>query len=151
MSEIALTILRLSFLASLWVAVLAVLIMMRRDLRSGERKSSRRDAVTASDSGRSAKSRIRRIVITTADDKVTQYQLVDNLTIGRGPDNVIVLIDDYASTHHAVISLTSTGWIFTDLGSTNGSWFERKRIEAAVRIKPGMTIRIGRANLRFEK
>ena len=49
------------------------------------------------------------------------------------------------------ISLTNSGWLFTDLGSTNGSWLDRKRLEAPVKLKPGLTIRIGRTSLRFEK
>jgi len=153
MSEIALTLLRLGFLALLWVAVFMVLSFMRKDLRNAERRTnpSRRDAVTAISPDKSRNAKLRKLVLTTEDDQITTYQLVDNLTIGRGLANTVVLNDDYSSTNHAVISLTNSGWLFTDLGSTNGSWLDNKRLEAPVKLKTGLTIRIGRTSLRFEK
>ena len=153
MSELALTLLRLGFLALLWVAVFMVLSFMRKDMRNAERRTnpSRRDAVTATSPDKSRHAKLRKLVLTTEDDQVTTYQLVDNLTIGRGLNNSVVLQDDYASTNHGVITLTNSGWLFTDLGSTNGSWLDRKRLEAPVKLKPGLTIRIGRTSLRFEK
>lgn len=44
------------------------------------------------------------------------------LTIGRAPDNVIVLNDVKASGHHAEIRPTAQGYVVVDLGSTNGTF-----------------------------
>jgi pSer/pThr/pTyr-binding forkhead associated (FHA) protein len=153
MSELALTLLRLGFLALLWIAVFLVLSFMRRDLRSAERRTStsRREAVTATSPDKSRSVKLRKLIVTTADDEIMTYPLVDNLTIGRGSDNIVVLDDDYASTNHAVINLTNSGWLFSDLGSTNGTWLDRKRLESPLKLKSGITIRIGRTALRFEK
>ena len=44
-----------------------------------------------------------------------------SLTIGRGPDNDLVLADGRVSRHHARVSGRRGTLVYTDLGSTNGS------------------------------
>ena len=152
MSEFALTALRLGFLALLWVLIFSILIVMRRDLKVGRTNSSRRDAVTpAQRSEPSRKTKVSHLVVTSEDDQSTEYVLTDGMVIGRGGKSSVIITDDYASTQHAQLSLSDKGWIYTDLGSTNGSWIDRKRINEPVRLKPNTEIRIGRTVMRFEK
>jgi hypothetical protein len=44
-----------------------------------------------------------------------------SLTIGRGPDNDLVLADGRVSRHHARVTGRRGTLVYTDLGSTNGS------------------------------
>lgn len=52
---------------------------------------------------------------------VQEVALRGPLTIGRLPDNDIVIEDDLVSGHHARIEPAGGTWRYVDLGSTNGS------------------------------
>jgi hypothetical protein len=152
MSEFALTLLRLGFLALLWVVVFAVIAVMRRDLSSVRPGPQRRDAVKpAAKEEPARKTKLHRVVVTDEFEQRREYTLADGMTFGRGSQCAVVLSDDYASTQHASVSLTDKGWFYTDLGSTNGSWMDRKRIDAPLKLKPGTTVTIGKTSMRFEK
>jgi pSer/pThr/pTyr-binding forkhead associated (FHA) protein len=52
---------------------------------------------------------------------VREVPLAGPISIGRLPDNDLVLEDDLVSGHHGRIERTETGWRYVDTGSTNGS------------------------------
>lgn len=58
------------------------------------------------------------------------------ITIGRAPDNVVVLNYPQVSAHHAVIRREQDGAVLQDLGSTNGTFVHGQRITRTP-IKPG--------------
>jgi len=152
MSEIALTLLRLGFLALLWFAVAAVLLLQRRDLKSVRTTGSRREVVKASATEtKPIRTKLKHVRVVDTDGDAHLYPLVNGMTFGRGPNNSIVLQDDFASTTHSSVSLVEKNWTYTDLGSTNGSWIGRRRITEPVRLRPGSEIRIGSSVLRFDK
>jgi hypothetical protein len=64
------------------------------------------------------------------------------LTIGRAPDNGLVLADSRASRHHARLYGRRGALVLTDLGSTNGSWVNDRRIDEMA-LGEGDRIRIG--------
>jgi hypothetical protein len=64
------------------------------------------------------------------------------LTLGRAIDNTIVLRDGRASRHHARIDARRGSLVLTDLGSTNGSFVNDRRIES-VALGEGDRIRLG--------
>ncbi|HYB37658.1 MAG TPA: BTAD domain-containing putative transcriptional regulator [Mycobacterium sp.] len=70
--------------------------------------------------------------------------------IGRLPDNDIVLDDDDVSRHHAVIIDTGTGFVITDLRSTNGVEVQGQRIRTSTTLADGDHIRIGGHEFTFE-
>ncbi len=72
----------------------------------------------------------------------------DQVTIGRGDDNGLALDDKAASRHHAEITKTATGFLIRDLGSSNGTWVNRERIEAHD-LGDGDEVRIGGTTLIF--
>ncbi len=51
---------------------------------------------------------------------VSHHELTEWLTVGRHPDNDIVLDDATVSAHHAVIESMPYGYQIRDLDSTNG-------------------------------
>lgn len=67
----------------------------------------------------------------------------EEITIGRGSDNDIVLAHPAASRHHAHIKKDSQGFMLEDLGSTNGTFLNGQRISEPTLIHRGDTIRIG--------
>jgi hypothetical protein len=64
------------------------------------------------------------------------------LTIGRAPDNSLVVRDGRASRHHARIDGRRGSLVLSDLGSTNGSFVNDRRVES-VALGEGDRIRIG--------
>jgi pSer/pThr/pTyr-binding forkhead associated (FHA) protein len=71
------------------------------------------------------------------------------LTIGRAPDNGLVLRDGRASRHHARIDGRRGTLVLTDLGSTNGSFVNDRRVES-IALGEGDRIRIGLTGLLVE-
>ena len=71
------------------------------------------------------------------------------LTIGRGPDNAIVLRDGRASRHHARIDARRGSLVLSDLGSTNGSFVNDRRVDS-IALGEGDRIRVGTTTLLVE-
>ncbi len=69
--------------------------------------------------------------------------------IGRAPTADIVLTDPHLSRRHATVQLTAEGVSLTDLGSTNGTWLNDRRITGSVQLADGDLVRLGRTELRF--
>jgi DNA-binding SARP family transcriptional activator len=79
------------------------------------------------------------------------YRLTGAITrIGRFTDNDIVLDDTDVSRHHAVITDTGTGFMMTDLRSTNGVEVQGERIRGSATLADGDRIRIGGHEFAFE-
>jgi serine/threonine protein kinase len=71
------------------------------------------------------------------------------LTIGRHPDNDIVLADEFmVSRQHAVITLEQGQYVLYDRDSTNGTWVNDQRIFRQV-LKPGDRIQIWQSQFAF--
>ncbi|MFH5821371.1 FhaA domain-containing protein [Georgenia sp. AZ-5] len=78
-----------------------------------------------------------------------RYLLTGPVTvIGRGSDADIIVDDSGVSRRHLEIRVTPAGVIATDLGSTNGTFVEGHRIDAATLVD-GNTITIGRTRIMF--
>jgi FHA domain len=61
-----------------------------------------------------------------------------------GRQGSLVINDDHASSHHALFQPAHGYWFVEDLGSTNGTWLNNRRIFAAQRLKRGDKVKIGR-------
>jgi pSer/pThr/pTyr-binding forkhead associated (FHA) protein len=55
----------------------------------------------------------------------------------------LAITDEYASNSHARFQIAHGFWYVKDLGSTNGTWLNGRRIHAAQRLKKGDKIKIG--------
>lgn len=78
-----------------------------------------------------------------------RYLLTGPVTvIGRGSEADIIVDDAGVSRRHLEIRVTEGGVIATDMGSTNGSFVEGHRIEAATLVD-GNTMTIGRTRILF--
>jgi hypothetical protein len=71
------------------------------------------------------------------------------LTIGRASDNGIVLRDGRASRHHARIDGRRGSLVLSDLGSTNGSFVNDRRVDS-IALGEGDRIRVGTTTLLVE-
>ena len=70
--------------------------------------------------------------------------------IGRLADCRVVISDGSASRHHAQIHRVGSGFVITDLGSTNGTFVNGARLAADHRLADGDIVTVGTVSLRFE-
>ena len=147
MPELVVQLTRAGFLALLWLFVLAALRIVRSDLYAA---AGLKVAVPGFRRGGAKKARgggkaPRQLVVTHGALAGTRISLDGRpIMIGRADDSTLVLDDDYASTRHARISLRGTDWYVEDLGSTNGTYLDRAKVTAPLRVPLGAPIRIGK-------
>jgi hypothetical protein len=80
----------------------------------------------------------------------TTYELVDGLiTIGRSPDNTIVINNPSVSARHAQLQLAGETYRLKDLGSTNGTQVNGKPVTETL-LRFDDRIRFGAAEGRYE-
>jgi hypothetical protein len=78
----------------------------------------------------------------------TAFPLSDELTIGRSPGCGVSIPDDtFVSSVHARVFLRSGDYHLEDLGSTNGTFLNDTKVGAAVRLRPGDSVRVGQTVL----
>jgi hypothetical protein len=80
----------------------------------------------------------------------TELQLHGWLTIGRSPASDLPLNDGFVSTTHARIVPRGQFFYVEDLGSTNGTFVNEKRVTEAP-LRPSSRVRIGETVLRYEE
>ncbi|MCQ4120942.1 BTAD domain-containing putative transcriptional regulator [Rhodococcus tibetensis] len=71
-------------------------------------------------------------------------------SIGRMPDNDVVLDDGNVSRHHAVIVGTTDTYVIRDLHSSNGTYVGGQRVVNSAALSHDDVIRIGHHELAFE-
>jgi pSer/pThr/pTyr-binding forkhead associated (FHA) protein len=161
MSELTLTLIKLGFLALLWMFVLAVLSVIRSDL-FGAKVDSRAVAASSAPANNrppkavkaSKKKRGAPGTVTIADGPQAGVGATlgeEPVVIGRGSDCQIRLDDDYSSTRHARLFQSEGQWWVEDLGSTNGTYLDGQRVTRPVPAEIGGSIRIGRTTLNIAK
>jgi pSer/pThr/pTyr-binding forkhead associated (FHA) protein len=72
----------------------------------------------------------------------------DVTTAGRHPDSEIFLDDITVSRHHAEFRRTGAGFTLRDMGSLNGTYVNRSRIDEAALVG-GDEVQIGKYRLLF--
>jgi len=160
MNELSLTIIRVAFLAVLWLFVIAAIGVVRTDLLGGPSTARRSKArqPQAPRQGRPARAprpgrgSPRILVVTAGALKGTSLDLAQQqITLGRANDATLVLNDDYASSRHARIFPQDGQWIVEDLGSTNGTYLDRQKVTRPMPVPVGVPIRIGKTVLELRR
>ncbi len=91
-----------------------------------------------------------RMILRSAETGPTTHELTDEtITIGRSPDNMIVLDDASVSGRHAQLQRSEDIYRLKDLGSTNGTRVNNETI-AEVTLRIGDRLRFGKVEARFE-
>lgn len=75
--------------------------------------------------------------------------LTGPLVVGRSPGSDIVINADFVSGRHARFALFADALVVEDLGSTNGTLVNGKRITAPATLEPGSLVSIGDVTLRI--
>ena len=162
MSELTLTLIRLGFLAVLWLFVLSAVSVIRSDM-FGARVEARKAVKTAKPAKptkvakpakprRSDRHAPRSLVVTDGPNKGQSAPLHKApILIGRGADAAIRLDDDYVSTRHARVASNGEQWFVEDLGSTNGTYIGHQRVTTPTPVPPGTAIRVGKTVLELRR
>ena len=78
-------------------------------------------------------------------------QINGPVVIGRSPGADIVIGDDFVSGKHTRISPAGDGAVIEDLGSTNGTLLNGRRLSAPQQLRPGDAIDIGSVRLKVDR
>jgi len=156
MADLIVTLLKVAFLAVLWLFVLLVANVIRTDLfrtapagAPGQVKD-KRGARTPEPRKRS-KHEAKVLAIDTGSQAGSRLALVDEFRIGRSADCALILDDDYVSGDHASLARRPNGdWVVTDLGSTNGTFVNEVRVVTPTVVTASDSLRIGRTQMRLE-
>jgi pSer/pThr/pTyr-binding forkhead associated (FHA) protein len=170
-SELTYTIIRLGLLVLLWVFVLSLAAVLRRDLygtrvvsRSRAERRARAaapapgprtpapPAPAAAAPAPARQPRRRRppttLVVTDGHLAGTSLPLGrQGVVVGRSPECTLVVDDEFASGRHLRIFPRAEGWFVEDLGSRNGTVVGGVKITGAVPVESGSVVKVGRTTL----
>jgi hypothetical protein len=133
-------IIRLAFLALLYLFLYVVVRVLIRDLRAAAREPG---------------AELGRVIVVTSpsgDPPVGSVFPLDAVTIlGRDVNNTIVLEDQFASAEHASLTFRGRAWYVEDLGSTNGTYVNGSPVEGPTPLGFGDEVQIGQVRLRLDR
>ena len=150
---------RAVILVLLWGFVIAAIVAVRHDV-FGTRparapsapKPARAATPRAQRPAKSDRTSARKLVVVDGAIAGTTVDLTGQpITIGRADDSTIVLTDDYVSTRHARLVHDDGQWLLEDLGSTNGTYLDRRRVTDPTPVPLGVPIRVGKPVMELRK
>ncbi|MDO5701032.1 MAG: FHA domain-containing protein [Bowdeniella nasicola] len=164
MSELAVTLLRLSYLVLLWLFVLFSLGVLRRDIfgttvtTRGRGQAARRPARSPKPARQQVSPRSRaaapptRLIVTQGPLTGSAVPLGSSAVIvGRASSCTLVLDDHYSSNRHARFFPHEGRWYVEDLDSTNGTFVDGERVFQARPVAPGVPVRIGQSTMELRR
>ncbi len=130
---------RLLFLALLYVFLYAVVRVLLRDLRAASKGPAElgRLVVLASPRGEPPPG--------------SSFPLDAVTTLGRDVNNGIVLDDPFASADHAVLTFRGRAWYIEDLASTNGTYVNGVPLEGMAPLGFGDVLQVGEIRFRLDR
>ncbi|MBO0877475.1 MAG: FHA domain-containing protein [Pseudonocardia sp.] len=163
MNALTLTLIRVAFLAVLWLFVIAAIGVVRTDLfgttvakirrpKSAPQMAPQPRPARPAKPLKNGRGAPRVLVVTGGPLSGRTIELSDQqITLGRANDATLVLNDDYASSRHARIFPQDGQWIVEDLGSTNGTYLDRQKLTRPTPVRVGAPIRIGKTVLELRR
>lgn len=86
-----------------------------------------------------------RILFVRSESSAGQELEITNVTVlGRSEESDVVLDDPYASEFHMRLVAQDNGIMLHDLGSTNGTYVNGRRVIAPTQLRRGDTIQVGK-------
>ena len=156
MSELTLTLIKLAFLAVLWLFVLSAVSVIRSDIFGTKAPVQTRPAKAkgkpAAKSRKPSRGVPTKLQVVSGPNAGQSVPLGDTpILLGRGTDAAIRLDDDYVSTRHARFATNGEQWFVEDLGSTNGTYLGSQRITSPTPIGIGIAVRLGKTIVELQK
>jgi predicted component of type VI protein secretion system len=92
-----------------------------------------------------------KMAVTAPGSKPRMFDIGDELIIGRADKCHVVIGDSYASQIHARVFRRQDAVYIEDMGSTNGTYLNRKKVTAPMQVNRGDTARIGKTEMEFRR
>jgi hypothetical protein len=90
-------------------------------------------------------------VVEPPERKGQVIDVAEELTMGRSPTCQLPLEDNYVSQLHARIFRRDGQLFIEDLGSTNGTYLNRKKVTGPVAVRRGDRLQVGKTVLEVSK
>ena len=155
MSPFVLSVLKYALLVLLYFFVFRALRSVATDV-SGRRRGATSQmqtpvAAAPAKASRGGRAPTQVVVHDAGRDKATTVRLSGPTDIGRGNGCAIRLEDTYVSQMHARLADRDGGWYVEDLGSTNGTYLNDRRVQAPVQVHAGDVVRVGKTVLELRR
>ena len=154
MPELVLNLLKYVFLIVLYIFVARAVKAVYLELRPAAARTegrSRAPAPAPRPPSKRSKKAPRKLAVIEGPLKGKSYGLGEELTIGRAEKCHIVVDDTYVSQVHARLYANGDSYFVEDLGSTNGTYLNRRRITSPVELSRGDRVKIGKTVLEMRK
>ena len=134
MPALLLTGLKLIFIALIYIFVWQIARAIAAHLGAGQTSSRRKPGAA--------------LVIARSETQAgTELDIKDALVVGRSSDADFVLDDAYASEYHVRFVNQEGHVVLHDLGSTNGTYVNGRRVTAPLDLNQGDAVQIGKTVL----
>jgi hypothetical protein len=154
-SPFVLSVLKFALLVLLYFFVFRALRSVATDVsgrRHGATSQMRQPApAAAAKASRGGRAPNQVVVHDAGRDKATTVRLSGATEIGRGNGCAIRLEDTYVSQMHARLADRDGSWYVEDLGSTNGTYLNDRRVQAPVEVHAGDVVRVGKTVLELRR
>jgi len=150
-----LDVLKYAFLALLYFFVYQALRSPALDLAGGGRRASRADGPAVSPrKARRARGRTKSprklLIVDGGGGKPGTIRLEEALQVGRAEACQIRLGDTYISQFHARLFPRDGTWYIEDLGSTNGTYLNQRKLTGPSEVHAGDVVRLGKTTLELK-
>jgi pSer/pThr/pTyr-binding forkhead associated (FHA) protein len=152
MPDLVLDLMKFVFLGILYIFIARVVRAIYLEPKQADTRSTSRTAPAPPKSkSRSSKKAPSKAAITEGPAKGKTLTLDGEVTIGRSDKCTLVLDDTYVSQVHARLFARGDSVMVEDLGSTNGTYLNRRRITAPAELQRGDQVKIGKSVLEMRK
>ena len=153
MSPFVLAVLKYALLALLYFFVFRAIRAVAQDVRgrAPARQRGPEAAPARAPRGRGGKTPTELVVKEESGRKLGSFKLRDQLQVGRAEACHVRIDDRYSSQFHARLYPKNGAWYVEDLGSTNGTYLNRQRVQGPAEVHAGDVIRIGKTTLELRR
>lgn len=137
-------VLRLGFTALLYLFLLAIGLIVYREIKVAAARPQPQPRVTQD----------RLVVVDSGETGLLpgqSFELHPVTSLGRDPVNTVALPDTFASANHALVTWRDDRWWIEDLGSTNGTLLNHRLVKKPTQLNYGDIIQIGRVKLKLAR
>jgi pSer/pThr/pTyr-binding forkhead associated (FHA) protein len=131
MPDLLLTLLRLIFLSLVYLFLWQVARSISNHLGLRRRVGVRRSGT-------------RIVVLRSEAQPGLDFTVEDSVVLGRSSEADIVIQDPYASEFHLRLNAREGRLVLSDLGSTNGTYVNGRRVSTPVDLRRGDAVQIGK-------
>lgn len=131
MADLILTLLRLIFLALVYLFVWQVARSIGSHLGLGG-------------GGRRRRAGNRVVFVRSETQTGLDVVVTDAVVFGRSPDADVLIEDPYASEFHLRLQARDGKLLLSDLGSTNGTYVNGRRVTVPVELRIGDAVQVGK-------